>query len=274
MDRNWKKRLLVSLMAVTMLFNNAPISGLTVRASANEGVTESSEGIEAAEKQSEAEKPPITYYTVTYKDGAGGDVFDDDVHSDLEEGTSTPEFSGSTDRDGYEFDGWDETIDPVTGDKTYIAKYVRNIPVEKVWEDDYDQYGIRPDSITVSLLANGEVVRTITLTDENEWEYTFGELPEYEGDIDLSQYDTIFIGGPVWWGTYPQVMFTFFKKHANDLNGKTVIPFTTHEGSGLAGCVQDVKKAFPGASVTKGFSIYGHEVRTGKAKVEKWLKSL
>ena len=56
-----------------------------------------------------------------------------------------------------------------------------------------------------------------------------GELPEYEGDIDLSKYDTVFIGGPVWWGTYPQVMFTFFKKHANDLKGKTVIPFTTHE---------------------------------------------
>ena len=46
-----------------------------------------------------------------------------------------------------------------------------------------------------------------------------GELPEYEGDIDLSKYDTVFIGGPVWWGTYPQVMFTFFKKHANDLSG-------------------------------------------------------
>ena len=40
-----------------------------------------------------------------------------------------------------------------------------------------------------------------------------GELPEYEGDVDMSQYDTVFIGGPVWWGTYPQVMFTFFKKH-------------------------------------------------------------
>ncbi len=101
-----------------------------------------------------------------------------------------------------------------------------------------------------------------------------GELPEYEGDVDLSGYDTVFIGGPVWWGTYPQVMFTFFKKHTNDLKGKTVIPFTTHEGSGLANCVEDVKKAFPGANVTKGFSIYGHEVRTEKAKVEKWLKSL
>lgn len=99
-----------------------------------------------------------------------------------------------------------------------------------------------------------------------------GELPEYEGEVDLSQYDTVFIGGPVWWGTYPQVMFTFFKKHADDLKGKTVIPFTTHEGSGLANCEEDVKAAFPGANVAKGFSIYGHEVRSNKAKVEKWLR--
>lgn len=101
-----------------------------------------------------------------------------------------------------------------------------------------------------------------------------GELPEYEGDVDLSRYDTVFVGGPVWWGTYPQVMFTFFKKHVNDLKGKTVIPFTTHEGWGLANCVEDVKESFPGANVTKGFSIYGHEVCTGKGKVAKWLKGL
>jgi flavodoxin len=100
-----------------------------------------------------------------------------------------------------------------------------------------------------------------------------GELPPYEGTApDLSPYDTVFIGGPVWWGTYPQVMFTLFKDI--NLDGKTVIPFTTHEGSGLASCVSDVKKAFPKAKVTGEFSIYGHEVRTGKAKVEKWLKSL
>ena len=101
-----------------------------------------------------------------------------------------------------------------------------------------------------------------------------GELPPYESDIDLSAYDTVFIGGPIWWGTYPQVMFTFFKNHEGDLAGKTVIPFTTHEGSGLANTVDDVKDAFPDANVTKGFSIYGHEVRTERAKVEKWLKSL
>ena len=100
-----------------------------------------------------------------------------------------------------------------------------------------------------------------------------GELPPYEGTVpDLAKYDTVFIGGPVWWGTYPQVMFTLFKDI--NLDGKTVIPFTTHEGSGLANCVEDVKEAFPGANVTKGFAIYGHEVRNGRAKVEKWLNSI
>jgi flavodoxin len=99
------------------------------------------------------------------------------------------------------------------------------------------------------------------------------ELPPYEGKApDLARYDTVYIGGPVWWGTYPRVMFTLFRDI--NLDGKTVIPFTTHEGSGLAACVDDVKAAFPKANVTEGFSIYGHEVRTGKAKVEKWLNSL
>jgi len=113
----------------------------------------------------------------------------------------------------------------------------------------------------------------MSLIDLAKKEAAAGELPSYEGQApDLSQYDTVFIGGPVWWGTYPQVMFTLFKDI--NLDGKTVIPFTTHEGSGLANCVSDVKKAFPKANVTQGFSIYGHEVRTGKAKVEKWIKSL
>jgi len=104
-------------------------------------------------------------------------------------------------------------------------------------------------------------------------EANHGELPPYEGTApDLSQYDTVFIGGPVWWGTYPQVMFTLFRDI--NLDGKTVIPFTTHEGSGLASCASDVRKAFPKAKVTGEFSIYGHEVRSGRANVEKWLKGL
>lgn len=99
------------------------------------------------------------------------------------------------------------------------------------------------------------------------------ELPPMVGKLEnVDKYDTVFIGGPVWWGTYPQVMFTFFRDY--DLNGKTLIPFTTHEGSGLASCVEDVKEAYPNADVKPGFAIYGHEVRSGRNKVEKWLKNL
>ena len=67
-------------------------------------------------------------------------------------------------------------------------------------------------------------------------------------------------------------MFTFFKDY--DLNGKTIVPFTTHEGSGLGSVVSDLKQAYPRAKFAQSFSIYGHEVRTGKEKVEKWVKGL
>ena len=97
--------------------------------------------------------------------------------------------------------------------------------------------------------------------------------PTFEGKLEnLDQYDVIFVGSPVWWGTYPQVMFTFFDTY--DLNGKTIYPFTTHEGSGLGNCVSDLRKAYPNADVKKGFSLYGHEVRSNKAKVENWIKGL
>ena len=86
------------------------------------------------------------------------------------------------------------------------------------------------------------------------------------------RYSTVFIGGPVWWGTYPQVMFTFFDKY--NLNGKTIIPFTTHEGSGLGNVVEDLKKLYPNATFKEAFSIYGHETRKDLSKVDKWLKRL
>ena len=113
------------------------------------------------------------------------------------------------------------------------------------------------------------------LTELAKQEQQNGELPAFKGGIDnIDQYETIFIGGPVWWGTYPQVMFTFFSKY--DLNGKTLIPFTTHEGSGLGSCVDDVEKAYPQATVKQGLAIRGTDAQSGAAtkRVEKWLKEL
>ena len=113
------------------------------------------------------------------------------------------------------------------------------------------------------------------LTELAKQEQKDGELPAFKGEVEgIDQYETIFIGSPVWWGTYPQVMFTFFSKY--DLNGKTLIPFTTHEGSGLGNCVDDVKRAYPDASVKQALAIRGTDAQSGAAtkRVEKWLKDL
>lgn len=111
------------------------------------------------------------------------------------------------------------------------------------------------------------------LIDVAKKEQQAGEKPAFKGKIDnLADYDIVFVGTPIWWGTFPQVMFTFFDKY--DLSGKKVYPFSTHEGSGLGSIVRDLRRIYPKADIQKGFSIYGHDVRTGKDKVTKWLSGI
>ena len=88
----------------------------------------------------------------------------------------------------------------------------------------------------------------------------------------LEGYDTIYLGYPNYWGTLPMPVFTFLE--GLDFTGKTIKPFCTHEGSGLAGTVRDVQKAAPGAVVTKGLAIHGSSVDGAKASLEKWVKEI
>lgn len=93
-----------------------------------------------------------------------------------------------------------------------------------------------------------------------------GKLP------DMSKYDTVFIGSPVWYNTYPMVVRTFLDQV--DLNGKTVIPFTTNEGSGLGETPDVLRSQFPNARVRKGFSVRGSQAKYARKDVNKWLKGL
>ena len=85
--------------------------------------------------------------------------------------------------------------------------------------------------------------------------------PAYVGDVDLSNYSTIYLGYPIWWGTFPRCVNTFIKNH-NGLKGKTILPFSTHEGSGLGSSVGDLKKLCPEATVKKGVEVKGSTVKT------------
>ena len=91
-----------------------------------------------------------------------------------------------------------------------------------------------------------------------------------KADIDISKYDTIYLGWPCWWGTYPMCVATFLEAH--DWSGKTVIPFTTHEGSGFGSGLRDLKAAIPSATVKKGLSIQGSKVKTAGKQIEEFVK--
>lgn len=117
------------------------------------------------------------------------------------------------------------------------------------------------------------------LTEVARQEQADGVRPAYKGDVpDLSQYDTIFIGAPVWWGDWPMIMYTFFENNADALAGKTLIPFCTHAGSGLSGFDTKLASALPNSTVGTGFAALGSDAQNNAAAVQEqvtsWLEGL
>lgn len=100
--------------------------------------------------------------------------------------------------------------------------------------------------------------------------------PAIKGDTAVEDYDIIFIGYPNWWGDMPMPVYTFIEKHS--WQGKTVIPFCTHEGSGLSGTENKLKAACQGATVLKGLAVRGATAQNAQAQakesVNNWLGKL
>ena len=129
-----------------------------------------------------------------------------------------------------------------------------------------------------------------TLPETDYYPYTYTELTEVAKKEQnenarpaigsalpvMSKYDTVFIGAPVWWGDWPMIMYTFFE--STDLSGKKLIPFSTHEGSGLSGFDGKLSAAVPDAEVLTGLAVRGSGCQNDKAgvksKVDEWISSL
>ena len=97
------------------------------------------------------------------------------------------------------------------------------------------------------------------------------ERPELKAYLDdISEYEIIYIGSPIYWGTMPQELFS--QLESLDFSGKIVRIFTTHEGSGLANVPNDVKKLCQGAIVLDdGLAIRGASVGCARNIVENWI---
>ena len=100
--------------------------------------------------------------------------------------------------------------------------------------------------------------------------------PALVGDIAVEEYDVIFLGYPNWWGDLPMCVYTFLEQH--NWQGKVVIPFCTHEGSGLSDTENRLRAACRGASVLNGLAVRGSVAQNEREKVRKqvleWLKRL
>ena len=76
---------------------------------------------------------------------------------------------------------------------------------------------------------------------------------------DISKYDTILLGYPIWHGDLPNIVMT--QLEMLDFEGKTIYPFNTHEGSGLGRSISDIKNSAPKADVKDGFALRGTDAR-------------
>jgi flavodoxin len=112
-----------------------------------------------------------------------------------------------------------------------------------------------------------------TVVDQAQKEQQANIRPALTAQVNnMNNYDTVILGFPNWWGTMPMAVFTFLESY--NFAGKTIIPFCTHEGSGLGRSESDIKKTCQGATIREGLAIRGGSVKTAGNNVTTWLKKV
>ena len=191
-------------------------------------------------------------------------------------GTADPDTSSETGQ---------TTTEPDTGTKILVVYFSRTGEQYSVGNIDKGN-----TEIVAEMIAEKTVADLYEIMPETDYPYTYNALtdvakkeqnekarPKIKGELpDVSKYDTIFIGAPVWWGDWPMICYTFFE--SVDLSGKKLVPFSTHEGSGLSGFDRKLVSAVPGATVLTGQAFRGNDCQNKqtdvKSAVNKWIDGL
>lgn len=114
-------------------------------------------------------------------------------------------------------------------------------------------------------------------TDVAKKEQEENARPEIVGSVEnMDDYDVIFLGYPIWWSDMPMAVYTFLESY--DFSGKTIVPFCTHEGSGLSSTENSIAEVCPNAEVQNGLSIRGtvaqNEQDEANEAVMNWLNEI
>jgi len=123
-----------------------------------------------------------------------------------------------------------------------------------------------------------ETVRTYPsnydeMLDTAKEEQRNGSRPELKNkNINIADYDTIFLGYPIWWGEIATPVYTFLDEY--DLSGKKIAPFVTSGSSGLSRTPSDIKREEPNAEVLEAMSITSSTLSNYKSLTDNWLSKL
>ena len=110
------------------------------------------------------------------------------------------------------------------------------------------------------------------LLDIAQEEQSSDARPAIAETVDLSGYDTVYLGFPNWWGDMPMILYTFLDEY--DLSGKTIAPFNTSGGSGFSGSLDSIAEMEPDAEITEGISLRSEEAEDCADEVAEWLANI
>lgn len=88
----------------------------------------------------------------------------------------------------------------------------------------------------------------------------------------FDNYDVVFVGYPIWWYQMPMPMYSFFDRY--DFSGKTIIPFSSHGGSGWSGTIADIAGLEPEATMVDCFSTSRSNVASSAGEIRNWLRDI
>ncbi len=125
-----------------------------------------------------------------------------------------------------------------------------------------------------------EIVPTVPYPDEYEdmlvvsrRETANNECPAIANPLEnLDNYKVVFIGSPVWYNAPPMIMRTFYETY--DLSDKIIIPFGTHEGSGISSCTALSREYFPNTELLGSFGVRGQNINDSRTEVEQWIERI
>ena len=255
------KRLTVLLLAVVMIFTAAGCGSSSQAAVSGSETELNTASVQNNETKAEAENEvPETTAPVQEES--------ENTSADTEETAAENETTAASDTLVVYFSrtGEQYTVGVIDHGNTAI---VAEMIAEKTGADMFE---ILPEDDYYPMTYN-------ELTDVAKREQNEKARPPYADEVpDLSQYSTIFIGAPVWWGDWPMIMYTFFENNQEGLAGKALIPFSTHEGSGLSGFDRKLSSACPESAVGEGLAIRGNDCQNKqdsvRESVDKWLSGL